>query len=228
MIEKEYYQKLSSDILKEQPFLNNTELAYEIILQKILSGEWNSGDKIHQEGLSNSFDMSRTPIRDALARLEQEKFLVRNERNGYQVRQIQLKDYIDFCEFRLCLETKAAYMAARNISDKQLDELKANLEKHENTSASKNLHQILLLDNEFHRIIAEASDNDYIYKTIQKYRSKAIFNMTYLVKEHSVKYVYNKHLAIYQAIRANDEEQAEKMMRSHLLFYLKNIYHVYK
>ncbi|MCC8127181.1 MAG: GntR family transcriptional regulator [Clostridiales bacterium] len=226
--DKKYYQVLSESILKKQPFLKNTELAYEMILEEVLRGRLIPGEKILQENLAVLFDMSRTPVRDALLRLEQEGFLEHNEKNGFQVQNISLKDYVDFCEFRLLLEPKAAYFAARNISVKQMERLKHNIDEFKEAATSDNFYQKLILDNEFHSIIAKASDNSYIYETIQRYRSRAIFHMLMIPRDERSRYVLNKHIGIYQALSDNDEERAEQMMRSHLQFYLKNIYDLYQ
>ena len=64
--------------------------------------------------------MSRTPIRDAPHQAARRRVYRKNSRSGYHVYAIQLKDYVDFFEFRLILEPQAAYLAARNMSDAQL------------------------------------------------------------------------------------------------------------
>ena len=138
--DKEYYDSLTHTLLKEQPFLNQTDLAYELVLREILNGQLSPGEKIPQEQLAVLFGMSRTPVRDALIRLEEDRFLEKSGRAGYQVSRIRLKDYVDFCEFRLMLEAKAAYLAARNITGKQLEQLRENMERfREETAAFQSL-----------------------------------------------------------------------------------------
>lgn len=223
MKEKGYYQDLLQKLTMEHPFWNSTDLAYEIILQGILNCEWVSGERIPQEQLANVLEMSRTPIRDACARLENEDYIERGEKNIWQVKQIKLKDYVDFSEFRQCLETRAAYLAARNINDAQLEALARNIEEFKNAEQEGDLHRAMELDNEFHSIIAKASKNKFLYQTIKSFSRKKSFFLHILVQRPSFKYVVNKHTAIYEAIRANDEELTEKMMASHLDYYLRNI-----
>ena len=140
---------------------------------------------------------------------------------------IRLKDYVDFCEFRLMLEAKAAYLAARNITGKHLEQLRENMERFREAADGKELRSILLLDKEFHDIIAQASDNFYICEALGRYRSRELLNLQLSLKEESIRFVLDKHQAIYDAICAHDEELAEKSMTSHLKFYMKNIYYVY-
>lgn len=137
--DREYYERLTHTLLKEQPFLNQTELACELVLQEILNGQLSPGEKIPQEQLAVLFGMSRTPVRDALIRLEEERFLEKNGGAGYQVSRIRLKDYVDFCEFRLMLEAKAAYLAARYITEKQLEQLRENMERFRKAAGGREL-----------------------------------------------------------------------------------------
>ena len=78
----EYYDRLTHTLLREQPFLNQTDLAYELVLREILNGQLSPGEKIPQEQLAVLFGMSRTPVRDALIRLEEDRFLEKSGRAG--------------------------------------------------------------------------------------------------------------------------------------------------
>lgn len=226
MKDKKFYQELMKELLEQHPFWNSTDLAYEIILQGILSVEWESKERIPQDQLANMLDMSRTPIRDACARLIDEDYLERNDKNTCCVAQVKLKDYVDFCEYRNCLESRATYLAARNINDEQLEALRKNLEDFKRAEAEGDLHKAMNLDNEFHLIIAKASKNKFLYNSIKSISRRKTFYLHILVQRPSFKFVVNKHTAIYEAIKNNQEELAEKMMRSHLDYYLNNIANV--
>lgn len=220
---KDYYENLVQSLSLEHPFWNSTDIAYEIILQGILACDWKSGERIPQEQLASMLAMSRTPIRDACARLVDEDYLEKNDKNVCQVKQVKLKDYMDFTEFRQCLEAKAAYLAARNISDELLVELELNMERFKRAEAEGDLHKAMQLDNEFHAIIAKALKNKYLYETIKSFNRRKSFYMHILVQRPSFKFVVNKHTAILNAIKNNDEELAEKSMLSHIEFYIRNI-----
>ena len=223
MESKVHYQELLNRLIEEHPFWNSTDLAYEIILQGILSVEWGSGERIPQEQLASMLNMSRTPIRDACARLIEEAYLERNDKNTCCVATVKLKDYIDFCEYRNCLESRAAFLAARNINDEQLEALRKNLEAFKQAEAEGDLHKAMSLDNEFHLIIAKASKNKFMYESIKSISRRKTFYLHILVQRPSFKFVVNKHTAIYEAIKNNNEEWAERMMLSHLNYYLNNI-----
>lgn len=77
-------------------------------------------DDISQEFYASGLKISRTPIRDALSKLEEDHFIEKTEKGGCQVCRISLKDYMDFFEFRICIECRAAYLAARSASDEHV------------------------------------------------------------------------------------------------------------
>ena len=221
-----YYRTLRKQIEQEHPFSNNTDIAYELIFHEIVTGALQAGDQIRQENLASNLDMSRTPVREALLRLEQNKYLERTA-GGFQIRKPDIKDYVDFYEFRLLLEPKAAWFAARNISDDQLALLKQNMNQLKSAMAEKDKYHISLLDNRFHEIIADASNNTYLRQTILQYQDKSMFHLQIVLYESNLRFMYNKHREIYEAILRSDEAAAEAAMRSHLQLYIKNIYSAY-
>lgn len=215
-LDQTQYDTIKQQIKHIHPFINNTELAYEIILQLILEGHLQPSEKLQQEVFASFFGMSRTPIREALIRLEQDRFIEKNDSNGYHVCPLHLKDYIQFCEFRTILETQAAFQAARNITTTELKELADNITALKAAIEENNYYQIMHLDLDFHMMICKASRNDYIYKTMLQYRNKLIFNMKMAVTGYNFHALYNKHLRIYKAIRATDEYTAQQAMQGHL------------
>ena len=224
-----HLQKMREKLKFDHPFYNNTEIAYEIILQEILFGDLKPGERVPQENLASILNMSRTPVRDTPLRLGQEQYLERNSTNGFQVTKPRLKEYADLCEFRLALEPRAAYFAARNISVEDLEKLRQNLEKMEKTAQnSENKYQIMELDKKFHELIAKGCGNEYIRDAILQYQRKQVFNMHFSLQEKNIRFVYNKHRSIYEAIAHSDENEAQKQMYSHLQFYIKNMYGVYE
>ena len=90
------YRTLREQIEQEHPFSNNTDIAYELIFHEIVTGALPAGDQIRQENLASNLDMSRTPVREALLRLEQNKYLERTAGGGFQIRKPDIKDYVDF------------------------------------------------------------------------------------------------------------------------------------
>lgn len=226
MKEKEYYQQEIAMLKAKNPFMSTTDIAYHLVLGDILSGELPENQKINQEDLVNLFAMSRTPIRDALIKLCADGYIEKKGHSGYRVYTIHLKDYVDFFEFRLIVEPQAAYLAARNISDEQLQALQENLVMYRKAIAEKDLPSVISLDDQFHTIVIEGSDNSYIIDVFKIYSQKKQFLAQKLIHADRLRNMENKHSALYRALCDSDEEKACEIMRSHLSFYIKNLYTV--
>ena len=220
--QKSYYQKLVKQLLEANPFYNSTDVVYHVLLHEILCGNFVPGDRIMQANMAEMLSVSRTPVRDAVDRLLEEKFLKSTEKGGAQVMPIQLTDYVAFSQFREALETKAAYYAARNCTLEQIERMEKNLEQTEKVLTEKDMYQLISLDMEFHDIILEACGNDYIKEALGRYRNKEIYFLSMIMRSNSAHNTLNKHRAIYEAIRLSDEETAQSQMKSHLSFYLRH------
>ena len=159
-----------------------------------------------------------------LIKLRADGYIEKNSRSGYHVYAIQLKDYVDFFEFRLILEPQAAYLAARNMSDAQLQLLQDNLNKYRKAIAEQDLPAVVSLDNQFHDTIIEGSNNAYLIEVFKIYQTKKMFFAQKLIRADRLRNMENKHFALYRALCDSDEEKACEIMRSHLSFYIKNLY----
>ena len=216
----ENYEAKVNDIKKENPFISQTDIAYKMITHNILENIFKPGDKINQENLSQMFSMSRTPIREALVRLEVDGLVEKNDK-GYQVYKTNIRDYIDFYEYRMRLEGFAAYLAARLISEDELDELKSILAKYLRAIDNKEYKLTSEMDIKFHETIVKASKNSYLIKGYSMLKTKnRIFINRLDIGDEYFKASKKKHLDIFKAIKDRDEKLAQEMMTSHLMFYI--------
>ena len=221
MRDKTYYRDRIQSMQERNPFYSNTDIAYHLILQDILDGSLQPLDKVPQDILAELFDMSRTPVRDALLRLEKENFIVKSEKAGYQVHKISFKEYFEFCDFRLLIESHAAYLAANSMVEAEMEELghvlRAFNEACDEACNEQNVDKIFELDERFHELIVKGSHNRYLYKAFLNYKSKKKFYFTLNVKgQRNITRMKNKHNKIYEAIRQNDEDEASRCMANHL------------
>lgn len=220
---RQYYEKLANHIQNEKPFINYTELSYEMILHEILNGNITNEDIIMQDQFSTLLGLSRTPVRDALLKLESDGYLARNEKGSFKLCNGSLSDYMDFSEMRIVVEPKTAALAARRASEEQIQELKNNVEKLYGFIEHADILKIMELDYEFHYLIAQASGNLYLQELLKNHKIKMTFNFRFVVRKESVKKLYRTHKEIYKAIAEGDDELAEKRMYKHLQFYIDNI-----
>ncbi|MBP3627711.1 MAG: GntR family transcriptional regulator [Clostridia bacterium] len=182
----------------------------------ILSGKYSRGEIITESKLSQELGVSRTPIREALRRLEQEH-IIEETGKGSVVIGISEKDVDDIFVIRKQLETLAAGIAAENRTDEQLAKLREALELQEFYLEKGDAEQIKQMDNRFHYIVYRLSGSTVFYdilvplhKKIQKYRKIAVQS------SGRAKASVEEHRKIYEAIASGNRALAEKYVLEHV------------
>src|SRR2546430_2051573 len=106
----------------------NTDVAYDHIRKRIVSGEYRPGQALVTELLSAEIGVSRTPVRDALRKLEADGLVIIQARLGASVKKMDVKEFREMCDLRLALESHAAGLAASNRTEAELREIHFALE----------------------------------------------------------------------------------------------------
>ena len=189
---------------------------FEHIELDILSGKYERGEIITEGKLSAELGVSRTPIREALRRLDQEH-LIEESGKGSVVIGISEKDLEDIFLIRKQLECLAASMAAKNHTDEQLAELKETLELQEFYVTKADTEHVKYMDNKFHRILYKLTGSTVFFDTlvplhrkIQKYRRASLQS-----KSRAAESV-QEHRKIYEAIALGDEKLAYETVLEHI------------
>ncbi len=207
-------------MIKHKP-ISLADQVFEHLETDILSGKYQRGEILTESRLCAEMGVSRTPIREALRRLEQEH-IIEESAKGSVVLGITEKDVDDIFVIRRQLEVMAAGMATENSSDEELNKLKETLELQEFYLQKGDAEQIKEMDNSFHKIIYDLSGSTIFYdiliplhKKIQKYRKNSLKSTSRAgasVKEHR---------QIYEAMAARDKAAAEQAVLQHV----ENAYH---
>ncbi len=189
---------------------------YETIERNILNGVYSKGAVISEMKLSEELGVSRTPIREAMTRLETER-LIETTSTGTIVVGISDKDVKDMFQVKLHLDPLIMKMAATNISAHALEKLKENLEQQEFYNSKGNTEKLRDLDTEFHDIIYAESKSPIlqhiltgIHHKLLKYRKASLDKSDR--SDHSVE----EHEAIYEALAARDEMRIELLVLQHI------------
>lgn len=189
---------------------------FEHIENDILSGTYKKGDVLTESKLSLELGVSRTPIREALRRLEQEH-LIEESGKGSVVIGISEDDLEDIFLIRRQLEGIVCKVAAENHTESQLSELKKIVELQEYYNEKNDPDGIKSMDNKFHDAIYKISNKTIFYeilvtlhKKIQKYRRAAVTN-----KSRAGASV-REHRALYEAIAKGDGDLASKLSVEHI------------
>ena len=142
------------------------EIVYEELKIQILTGKIAPGTRMMEVELAESLGVSRTPVREAIRKLEKEGLVVIEPRKGAHAAQISVKDMVEILEVRQDMEGLAAYLASYRMKPQQLKKLEEISEKYEKAIAEGDLASMIEYDSAFHNLIVEsfhASD----YKSIR-------------------------------------------------------------
>ena len=189
---------------------------YERIESNILNGVYAKGEIISESKLSEELGVSRTPIREALAKLEND-LLIGDSPAGTVVLGITENDVKDMFVVKRKLEVIATTMAAKNISEHGIAQLKDILEQQEFYAGKQNADKVRDLDTEFHDIIYDECGSPIfkailspIHHKLMKYRQASLCHEGRIL--HSVE----EHRDIYDAICSRDAARVEGLMLTHV------------
>lgn len=188
--------------------------AYSLILEAIDHGQYKPGDRLVEAELAERFGMSRTPIREALQRLETQSLLTRDGRSLI-VAALDHNQLAELYVVRAELEGLAARLAARHATDEEVNILRAMIE-HDRTlvDAPARMSQA---NKRFHRQVHLASHNRYLVQQLDRvYRSMALLATTSLAVEGRGAAALGEHAAVVEAIAARDGESACDTLRAHI------------
>lgn len=190
---------------------SQSNAAYVILKQRIITGEFDSSDTLREIDIAKQMNMSRTPVREAVKRLEDEGLLTRVPRKGLTVTTLDQASITELYGFREILECGAARLAARYADDMEIENMRAILEE-------SRLHADPVRSNyEFHQALYAASHNQFLVKAINSLiDSTALLGQSTLAHTGRPELALEEHLALFEAIEKRDEKRAEECAREHI------------
>lgn len=193
------------------------EHIYLALRQELISGRFRFGDKIQEKELADDFQVSRTPMREAVARLEQEGLLVSRPYSGYFVREYSYDEIKGLVEIRILLESAAAQSFAERVTDEEGQTLQAKLERCEIAIDSGDVRAMVQANNDLHTYIAEASGNPWIPQLLQTVQAHfGIVRLNSLNDANRRSNIKQEHRNICNAIVTRDPAAAAQAMGVHL------------
>ena len=212
--------------LERSAITSSDRVLFEI-QRAIVEGDIAAGCKISEPELARRFNVSRAPLREALARLERCHLIERIPNSGARVVTLSMDGLISLYQIREELEGLACRLAAEQMPDNEIDELRQLLDKHLETQRVR----------EGESYYQEAGDLDFHYRIILGSKNQYLINMLcdelyYLVRMYRVQMgmngprvsrAFDEHKAIINAIANRDGELADLLMRRHIGASRKNI-----
>lgn len=198
-------------------FLPLRDVVFNTLRQAILTGELKPGERLMEIHLANRLGVSRTPIREAIRKLELEGLVTMIPRRGAEVAQITEKNMNDVLEVRRAMDALCVELACDRIHTEELDALKKACEDFEQAVKTRDVKRIAQADVALHDIIVRATGNDRLIQLVhnlseQMYRYRFEYIKDFSQHERLVE----EHRIIYEGIVKKDKETACEAARVHI------------
>lgn len=192
------------------------DAAYSALRQSILQGDLAPGERLRSDALANDLKVSRTPVREALRKLEAEG-LVQRSGSGLIVREFSEHDLTELFYVREALEGMAARLAAENATPGEIGEIRELLDDMETLGQRGDLVALRPLTAEYHRLVGRAAHNGRLLQSLENLLGhvRQMQTSTLLNIQGRAAEALKEHRDLLQAIEARDSERAEKVAREH-------------
>jgi DNA-binding GntR family transcriptional regulator len=211
---------MNARLFPEDTPIKNVRLVDEatrLIRELILTGKLPPGAQLRQEDLAQQLTISRTPLREALMKLEQEGLIAVLPRRGFRVVELKLAEAIELYELREMLDGLAARLAAERVTAEGLRRLKYLIDKMDECVNADNPDDWLTYHGAFHEEILRASGNSRLMGLIANIRlTIQRFHPLLLTSKNRLNKAFREHEAIFRAIQAHDPTRAERVARAHI------------
>lgn len=193
------------------------EMVYESLRDAIVNQVLKPGERLMEMDLADEMGVSRTPVREAIRKLELEGYVVMIPRKGAYVAGLSIKDINEVFEIRGALESLAAGLAAQRATEKEIEEMELNLAMESSHFESSDLLKTIEVDTKFHELIFNASRNSRLLIMVKELREQVQrFRTTTLAVPGRMKFALDEHREIVEAIANRDVEAAQRAAREHI------------
>lgn len=199
---------------------NLTEQAYHSVKRQLLNGSFPEGSKLTEEYLSTALGVSKSPVREALMRLESEGLINIEARRGAYVRKFSAREVRDLYDLRALLEGHAVRIA--KITPELLEQMTASIERTRNHLQIGDKLGHIEEDIHFHGLIARSAENAEFARILDNIQQKSLLcrMATFYLSATTAP---ASHQKIYAAMRDGDSETAQREMHHHILFVRDNL-----
>lgn len=198
-------------------YLPLRDVVFNTLRQAILRGELEPGERLMEIALAQKLGVSRTPIREAIRKLELEGLVVMVPRKGAEVADITEKDLRDVLEVRTALEALSVELAIKNMTDEDIEALRMANEDFKELSGGNELMKLAEADVAFHEIIYIATNNNRLIQIINNLREQMYrYRLEYIKDESARPQLIKEHQEIIDAMLAKDVERARVAITRHV------------
>ncbi len=198
-------------------YLPLRDVVFNTLREAILKGELKPGERLMEIQLAEKLGVSRTPIREAIRKLELEGLVIMIPRKGAEVAKISEKSLRNVLEVRCSLEELAAELACQRMSDEQFDEMEEAEETFKESVARGDIIEIAENDEHFHDLMYEGTDNDRLVSILNNLREQMYrYRLEYIKDEGKRQVLIAEHEAILKALKGRKVDEAKEAVRTHI------------
>ncbi len=193
------------------------DIVFETLREAIINQTLKPGERLMEIQLADEMGVSRTPVREAIRKLELEGLVVMVPRKGAYVAGISMKDIHEVYELRSALEALAASLAAARITDEELEKMERQVLKEAEETELNNLSGIVAIDTTFHDLLYQAAHNQRLVQFINILQEQLQrFRAASLSKPGRSKTALDEHKKIVEALGERDARLAAKLATEHI------------
>ena len=198
-------------------YLPLRDVVFNTLRQAILRGELKPGERLMEIQLANQLGVSRTPIREAIRKLELEGLVLMIPRKGAEVAEITEKSLRDVLEVRRALEELAVELVCEKITDEQIQDLKDAAEEFKESLKDGDITRIAEADVKFHDVIYMATDNQKLIQLLNNLREQMYrYRVEYLKRSDFHQQLIDEHEEIIETIESGQKDRAVQVVCQHV------------
>ena len=209
--------------MKIKPPNSIPDQIYEYLLERIQIGEIESGDRLIETHVAESFETSRTPVREAFRRLEQTGIVERLPQGGVRVTPVTVETAEEIFDIRGLLEPHAVRLSCERITSediqklRQIETLAWDLIKSTTIEKEEKIKQVFKLNTQFHDIIYLSTGSSYLVKLINGLRDIVLRLRAVGVRRNSAwRTAWQEHGQLIEFLEARNKEKASELMKKHV------------
>ena len=198
-------------------YLPLRDVVFNTLRQAILRGELKPGERLMEIQLANKLGVSRTPIREAIRKLELEGLVLMIPRKGAEVAEITEKSLRDVLEVRRALEELAIELACQRMSEEEVGNLQKAQEDFKKAIAEGDAMKIAETDEHYHDVIYEGTQNAKLIQMLNNLREQMYrYRLEYIKDEDKRKILVLEHEKILKTVRERKVAEAKEAVREHI------------
>ncbi len=193
------------------------DIVFKTLREAIITGDLKPGERLMEIKLANELGVSRTPVREAIRKLELEGLVIMTARKGAEVAPINEKDLKEVLEIRKSLESLACELACKNANEDDIVKMRVLNESIAKAIAEENIEEITKLDVEFHEVIYSTTKNDRLVHMLHQLKEHIFrYRFEYIKDMKNKEAIVDEHKKIIAAIEQKNSKAACKEIERHI------------